>query len=89
MLELMLNISDYQPWLKSMLSLADERNRGVCISGCFGCDVDEFNFSCIVGSCHAQLNRLSAVKPRKLPTIQNLPTKDGIDQDYLQILDCF
>ena len=72
MLELMLNISDYQPWLKSMLSLADE-----------------FNFSCIVGSCHAQLNRLSAVKPRKLPTIQNLPTKDGIDQDYLQILDCF
>eukprot|EP00435_Cladocopium_sp_Y103_P045697 s1622_g13.t1 len=28
MLELMLNISDYQPWLKSMLSLADERNRG-------------------------------------------------------------
>ena len=28
--------------------------------------------------------------PRKLPTrIQNLPTKDGIDQDYLQILDIF
>ena len=25
MLELMLNISDYQPWLKSMLALAERR----------------------------------------------------------------
>ena len=27
MVELMLSMSDYQPWLKSMLALADERQK--------------------------------------------------------------